>query len=78
MADPTKLDITSDDAAIFSANTSTPFGSDDSDLDTEDPTGGKIGHGNIRPQSASNRVLKSGAFPDGALYNLTPGARNVP
>jgi hypothetical protein len=77
MADPKNMDITSDDAAIFSANTSSSFGGD-SDFDTEDPTGGKIGYGNIRPQATPNRSLKSGSFPDGKLYNLTPGARLIP
>lgn len=76
MADVSKEVTPRDDAAIFSISSSSSV--DDDNLDTEDPTGGRIRHGNIRPHATPNRSIKSGSFPDGKLYNLTRGAKKIP
>jgi hypothetical protein len=66
-----QLGISSDDAVIFSINSDPPD-------DTEDPWNATSKHNDPRLQRSPSRALKSGTFPDGTLFNLTPGARKIP
>ena len=82
--------IPSDDAAIFSDNTSPDLTThdfyQDDDGDTEDPTGprGQARENNREmfrvpvPRERRRRLVTPRGMPIGKLPNLTPGARRIP